>query len=76
MGYFSNGCEGEILDKQCDECVIPNEEPCPILLVQLLYNYDQHDKGNEKLVDCLNNLIDESGMCKMKQILDRIGGIK
>lgn len=73
MAYFSNGSDGMYLDAQCDECIHANPEAsCPIACVQLMYNYDQLDKGNEKLRKAMNVLIDEKGNCQMKIQIDRI----
>lgn len=70
MAYFSNGSEGCALDAQCSDCRIPNDAPCPILWVQMTYNYDQLDKGNEKLREAMNCLVNERGECQMKPIID------
>lgn len=40
-------------------------ECCPVETVQLLYNYDQCDKGQEKLREAMNLLIDEKGICQV-----------
>ncbi len=69
MAYFSNGSEGEILDRQCRLC-LGWDSACPIALVQMLYNYDQVDKGREKLRDAMSLLIDDDGVCQMKKQLD------
>lgn len=72
MAYFSNGSEGEILDNQCDECHLSYEAPCPVLLVQQLFNYRQLDENGEETMvsEAMNNLIDEEGICKMKPVID------
>lgn len=70
MAYFSNGSEGDIFHKQCDECL--PWQPCPIILVQLEYNYDQLNEGNEQLQECLNYLVDADGICQMKQCIESI----
>lgn len=73
MAYFANSTEGSILDKQCAECIIPDDAPCPILSAQMTYNYDQCRDGQENLRDCLNMLVsDDGGICLMKQILDKL----
>lgn len=69
MAYFSNSGEGAILDEQCCECIIPDDDPCPMLLVQVMHNYDQKEK---RVGDILNSLINEDGQCQMKPILDKI----
>ena len=71
MAYFSNSSEGFVLDEQCCECHIPDDVPCPVLLVQTMYNYDQMKEGNEKLREAINQLIDEKGNCQMKLLLDK-----
>jgi hypothetical protein len=43
--------------------------PCPIAMVQQLYNYDQLKKGQEKLKEAMNVLIDKEGICQMRPIL-------
>jgi len=72
MAYFSNGSEGEVLDDQCSDCIIPDDAPCPILLAQTHWNYDQC--SNEKLQKCLEMLVDKNGQCKMKKVLDKMKG--
>jgi hypothetical protein len=71
MAYFSNGSEGEVLDEQCADCPIGRhpDAPCPVLLVQSLYNYDQCEEGQEKLREVLNLLINEKGICHMREVL-------
>jgi len=71
MAYFSNGTEGVRLDSQCSECLVPDDAPCPILLAQTHFNYDQCDIP--KLRECLTVLVDENGICRMKSILDKLG---
>jgi hypothetical protein len=71
MAYFANGCEGEMLSAQCAECPLA-EQPCPILLVQLMHNYDQCN--NEKLKAAMNLLINEDGICQLRPLL-LAGGI-
>ena len=74
MAYFSNGSEGEILDNQCAECRIPQDVPCPVLYVQMAYNYDQLDEDGEETLtsEVMNCLVDKKGICKMKPILDSL----
>jgi hypothetical protein len=66
MAYFSNGSEGEILEAQCEVCPL-GEQPCPIMAVQLLHNYDQ--VGNDKLRAAMNLLVDERGICQLRPLL-------
>lgn len=70
MAYFPNATAGDILEQQCADCPLGDgieEESCPILLVQLLYNYDQCD--NKKLAEAMNCLINEDGICQMRPLL-------
>jgi hypothetical protein len=75
MAYFSNGSEVLFLDEQCSECLINDDDPCPILLVQLEFNYVQVNKGNEKLREAMNILIGKDGVCRMKPLLDCAGKV-
>jgi hypothetical protein len=72
MAYFANGTEGMYLDEQCCYCVygLDENEPCPIYHAQLTFNYDQLE--NDKLRECLTMLVDKSGNCKMKEVLDKL----
>ena len=74
MAYFANGSEGDAyLEHYCCKCLNygdPDKPNCPILTVHLVFNYDQLDKGQNKLRECLSALIptDEnnfSGECRM-----------
>lgn len=70
MAYFPNGSSGEILDNQCASCSL-GQSPCPVLLVQLTYNYDQVDKGQEKLREAMEILVDKRGVCQVKIQMDK-----
>jgi len=72
MAYFPNGSAGEILDNQCSECPIADDAPCPVLYVQMTYNYSQlDDEGEETLLSkAMNCLVNENGICQMKPILE------
>ena len=74
MAYFANGTEGEILDRQCADCIHEDLSAlCPVYHIMMTYNYDQLDKGQEKLRACLNILIqDEGGLCAMKPLIDKM----
>jgi hypothetical protein len=73
MAYFSNGSEGMVLDAQCAKCKIPNDAPCPILFVQMNYNYEQFTDGKRnKISEVLDSLVDKEGNCRMKPILDQL----
>ena len=78
MAYFSNGSEGEALQSQCMDCPLGagwngvKEElgPCPVALVQFEYNYEQCDKGQEKLRRAMNLLIDDkTRRCQVREQL-------
>lgn len=58
-----------ILEEQCCKCHLGNTY-CPVLAVQLEYNYEQCNKGNEKLAEAMNLLINEDGICAMKMALE------
>ena len=68
MAYFANGTEGEYLEAQCGRCPLV-DKVCPIKHVQLLYNYDQLDKGQEKLKSAMEILIDEDGNYLMFRLI-------
>lgn len=71
MVYFPNGTSGMILDEQCSECPIGESEDscCPVHAIQMLYNYDQLNKGNEQLKDAMNLLVDGNGKCKVREAI-------
>lgn len=72
MAYFPNGASGEILERQCENCIhgMDDCEMCPVYFVQANFNYEQSD--NKKLESCLNHLIDEHGICQMKKAIDAV----
>lgn len=65
-----------MLYTQCDNCCVPDDAACPVLNVQMSYNYAQHD--HQKLTEAMNLLVNEQGKCMMKPILDglKVGGKK
>jgi hypothetical protein len=67
MAYFSNGSEGEILEDQCQECIL-GLGGCPTYGVQFNFNYDQ--MSNEKLKEAMNMLVNEKGICQTKEAID------
>jgi len=85
MAYFPNGSTGEVLDEQCADCPLgcgwndPEQQilfeveyapkPCPVAFVQMSYNYDQIDKGQEKLRECLSRLVADNGECQVRKLL-------
>ena len=68
MAYFSNSSEGEVFDDQCARCKY-GELPCPIALVQVMYNYDAC--GNKVATDILNDLVTPDGVCVMRKIFKK-----
>ena len=68
MAYFSNGSEGMAFDEECSTCPI-GQEPCPIFLVQIEYNYEACN--NEVARSILEKLVADNGTCSMKQLLKR-----
>lgn len=58
-----------MLDEQCCRCPY-GEKPCPIALIQVIYNYDQLNKGNEQLKEAMNALVDEDGQCQMLVLIE------
>lgn len=73
MAYFPNGSSGVILDNQCSECVL-GKFACPVFAVQINYNYQQLKSGNEKLQEAISMLINENGICQMKNVIDKANG--
>jgi len=85
MAYFSNASEADVLDEQCADCPLgygwndpaqgklfddePQPKPCPVVLIQMTYNYTQMRKGNEHLRDAMSILISSSGECKVRSLL-------
>lgn len=73
MVYFSNSSEGDALEMECDECIHADPDAgCPIYMIQMHFNYDQHD--NEKLKQAMNMLIShkkKGGLCNMKPLIDK-----
>ena len=72
MAYFSNGSEGMVLDEQCAQCPVANDACCPILYIQMTYNYKQLDSNGEETLasEVMNCLVDENGTCQMKPIIE------
>jgi len=68
MAYFPNHSSSGVLESQCEECPVSNDAPCPILGVQITFNYDQI--GSDKMEELMNWLIDKDGICQMKPILE------
>ena len=62
MAYFPNGTAGECFDNQCAKCKY-GEEPCPIALVQMNYNYDACN--NKVATAILGALVKNDGRCMM-----------
>jgi DnaJ-class molecular chaperone len=51
-----------VLDEQCGECPY-GELPCPIAIVQTMFNYDQCNIP--KFEEAMNQLVNEKGECMM-----------
>ena len=75
MAYFANGTEGDALVEQCENCLhgMSDEIMCPVAAVQMTYNYDQLNDGNQDLKDAMNMLIDEHGICRMRNAIKQAG---
>ena len=78
MAYFPNGTAGEFLENQCDECIhgLSNDVLCPVYSAQIFFNYDQVRPREKKLRTCLNMLINEEGLCQVKQVLEEVRYLK
>jgi len=70
MAYFENGNQSEVLDEQCLTCPLGNHQ-CPVYTVQSLFNFDQMEGGNDKLRQCMIFLVDDAGVCQVKQLIDQ-----
>ena len=66
MAYFSNGSEGMCFEDQCAKCKY-GQEPCPIALVQTLYNYEACN--NEVASNILNALVKNDGTCTVFELM-------
>lgn len=75
MAYFANGTEGDCLNEQCDNCLHGMNEMimCPVALVQTTCNYKQLEDGNEALRAAMNMLVDEHGICLMRNTIKLAG---
>ncbi len=74
MAYFSNGTEGRVFDEECSECILGND-PCPIALVQGMFNYDACNNKTARAI--LNDLVKQGDDfeylgCQMKPFLDKL----
>lgn len=68
MAYFPNGVSGVVLDEQCMDCIHEDElAMCPVYYVQCTFNYDQCGTGQEKLKEAMSILIDDDGICKVRE---------
>lgn len=75
MAYFPNGSSGEVLDAQCADCPL-GDGPCPVMGIQMLYNYDQLADGQEKLRHAMRLLVNDEGVCEVrKQILENVSRV-
>ena len=76
MAYFPNGSSGEVLEIQCGRCPL-GDGPCPVVGIQMLYNYDQLNSGQKKLKDAMSMLVDDQGICQVhKQLMENITVVK
>lgn len=64
MAYFSNGSEGMVFDEECMSC-IHGDKPCPIALVQTMYNYEACNNDTARKI--LDTLVKDNGECAMKR---------
>lgn len=73
MAYFPNGCAGDHLEIQCDDCVhgMADDIGCPIALIQMEYNYKQSNTGNKDLQAAMTILIDDKGDCVMYKLISK-----
>ena len=62
MAYFSNSCEGDAFEAQCDKCKF-GKEACPIALVQAEYNYEACNNKTARAI--LDALVKDNGTCTM-----------
>ena len=65
MAYFPNGTAGMVFDEQCCQCKY-GEDPCPIALVQFIYNYEA--VGNKTARAILDALVKDDGTCTMFEL--------
>lgn len=75
MAYFPNGTAGEVLDEQCQNCLhgVSDSILCPVAHIQMIYNYQQLDEGNEDLRAAMGLLIQLDGTCQMKEAMEKAG---
>ena len=76
MAYFPNGTAGMLFNETCFDCIhgISDDIGCPIALAQMMFYYEH--VGIKPLEDCMNLLVNEHGVCKMKPILDKYYTLK
>lgn len=75
MAYFSNGTAGMALEEQCARCPW-GQEPCEVALVHYEFNYDQVDKGQEKLRQALSILVTDDGTCQIFERVRKLQGLR
>lgn len=77
MAYFPNGTAGDLFEaEECRDCIHNRDDgegnPCSILAVHMLWNYDQIVDGERKnnLAYVLTELVDDSKplgqMCSLR----------
>ena len=78
MAYFPSGIMSGYLHNQCGECIIPDDVACPILFAQITFNYEQFNEEGEEteMAELINFLVDKTGTCMMKPILDKSKNMK
>ena len=90
MAYFPNGSSGEFFEDQCYDCPLgagwedPRQEsffgfqrelrPCPVAFIQYEFNYSQ--VGNKDLESAMNQLVNEKGVCQVRQQLVELRTLK
>jgi hypothetical protein len=75
MAYFPNHSSGQVLEVQCDRCPLGNG-PCPVLEVQLIYNYDQLKEGQDHGVKLTTESKDRILQKLNDAIVDEIAALK
>lgn len=75
MAYYSNGSEGDCFSYQCSICKYGNE-PCPIALIQMEYNYDQLKDSTGTARKVLNELVANDGTCSMFKTFEKDFSLK
>lgn len=56
-----------VFDDQCARCKF-GDKPCPIALVQMVYNYDQLNDTTGTARKMLNELVKDDGTCAVYEM--------